>query len=71
MAGLEGVEKDKLMRLRDLILSTLKNLVIDGVPESLINSSLHQLEMVKEKYLVVDALWIAINAGMYECLYTP
>ena len=45
MAGLEGVEKDKADEVEELILSTLKNLVIDGVPESLINSSLHQLEI--------------------------
>ena len=45
MAGLEGVEKDKADEVEELILNTLKNLVIDGVPESLINSSLHQLEI--------------------------
>ena len=45
MAGLEGVKKDKAKEVEELILSTLENLVTDGVPEDLINSSLHQLEI--------------------------
>ncbi len=45
MAGLEGVGKDKASEVEELILTTLEKLVIDGVPEDLINSSLHQLEI--------------------------
>ena len=45
MAGLEGVEQDKASEVEELILTTLEKLVIDGVPEDLINSSLHQLEI--------------------------
>jgi len=45
MAGLEGVGKDKASEVEELILTTLEKLVIDGVSEDLINSSLHQLEI--------------------------
>ena len=45
MAGLEGVEQNKAVEVEELILTTLEKLVIDGVPEDLINSSLHQLEI--------------------------
>ena len=45
MAGLEGVGKDKASEVEELILATLEKLVIEGVPEDLINSSLHQLEI--------------------------
>ena len=45
MAGLEGVEEGKAKEVEELILATLEKLVIDGVPEDLINSSLHQLEI--------------------------
>jgi len=45
MVGLEGVGQDKAGEVEELILTTLEKLVIDGVPEDLINSSLHQLEI--------------------------
>ncbi len=45
MAGLEGVGPDKAIEVEELILSTLQKLVKDGVPQDLINSSLHQLEI--------------------------
>ena len=45
MAGLEGVGKDKASEVEELILATLEKLVTEGVPEDLINSSLHQLEI--------------------------
>ena len=45
MAGLEGVGPDRAIEVEELILSTLQKLVKDGVPEDLINSSLHQLEI--------------------------
>ena len=45
MAGLEGVEKNKAGDVEELILTTLEKLVTNGVPEDLINSSLHQLEI--------------------------
>ena len=45
MAGLEGVGQDKTIEVEELILSTLEKLVKDGVPQDLINSSLHQLEI--------------------------
>ena len=72
MAGLEGVEKDKADEVEELILNTLKNLVIDGVPEELnqfLASSIRNWS--KRSIWWWNALWIAINAGMYECLYTP
>ena len=45
MAGLEGVEKNRAGEVEELILTTLEKLVVDGVSEDLINSSLHQLEI--------------------------
>ncbi len=45
MAGLEGVGQDQAGEVEELILTTLEKLVIDGVSEDLINSSLHQLEI--------------------------
>ena len=45
MAGLEGVGQNRAGEVEELILRTLEKLVIDGVPEDLINSSLHQLEI--------------------------
>jgi Zn-dependent M16 (insulinase) family peptidase len=45
MAGLEGVGPDQSSEVEELILNTLKNLVSDGVPKDLIESSLHQLEI--------------------------
>ena len=45
MAGLEGVGPDKAIEVEELILNTLQKLVKDGVPQDLINSSLHQLEI--------------------------
>ena len=45
MAGLEGVKQGKAQEVEELILTTLEHLVSDGIPEDLINSSLHQLEI--------------------------
>ncbi|EKO36290.1 peptidase M16C associated [SAR86 cluster bacterium SAR86E] len=45
MAGLEGVGPDQSSEVEELILNTLKNLVSDGIPKDLIESSLHQLEI--------------------------
>ena len=45
MAGLEGVKTNKAMEVEELIISTLDNLAQNGVPEELISSSLHQLEI--------------------------
>ena len=44
-AGLEGVAANKAPEVEELILSTLKQLVADGVPKELISSSQHQLEI--------------------------
>ena len=45
MAGLEGVAADQAKNVEELILSTLHDLVKNGVPKELISSALHQLEI--------------------------
>ncbi|MDC0130142.1 insulinase family protein, partial [Gammaproteobacteria bacterium] len=45
MAGLEGVAADQAKNVEELILSTLRDLVKNGVPKELISSALHQLEI--------------------------
>ena len=44
-AGLEGVSANKHFEVEELIVNCLKSLIKDGVPEDLIHSSLHQLEI--------------------------
>jgi Zn-dependent M16 (insulinase) family peptidase len=44
-AGLEGVDVNKQKEVEDLVLNCLKELVKDGIPQDLIESSLHQLEI--------------------------
>ena len=44
-AGLEGVDSNKFKEVEKLIMDCLTNLVEDGVPKDLIDSSLHQLEI--------------------------
>ena len=44
-AGLEGVSANKHFEVEELIVNCLKSLIEDGVPEDLIHSSLHQLEI--------------------------
>jgi Zn-dependent M16 (insulinase) family peptidase len=44
-AGLEGVDSNKSKEVEKLIMNCLTNLVEDGVPKDLIDSSLHQLEI--------------------------
>ena len=45
MAGLEGVAADQAKNVEELVLSTLQDLVKNGVPKELISSALHQLEI--------------------------
>jgi len=45
MAGLEGVTKNKALEVEKLIINALEDLVSNGVPQELIDSSLHQLEI--------------------------
>jgi len=45
MAGLEGVAADQAKNVEELILSTLQDLVKNGVSKELISSALHQLEI--------------------------
>jgi Zn-dependent M16 (insulinase) family peptidase len=44
-AGLEGVDSNKQQQVEDLIMKCLKDVVNNGVPKDLIESSLHQLEI--------------------------
>ena len=41
MAGLEGVAADQAKNVEELVLSTLQDLVKNGVPKELISSALH------------------------------
>jgi Zn-dependent M16 (insulinase) family peptidase len=45
MAGLEGVAANQAENIEKLILTTLQDLVKNGVPKELISSALHQLEI--------------------------
>ena len=45
MAGLEGATKNKALEVEKLIINALEDLVSNGVPQELIDSSLHQLEI--------------------------
>ncbi len=44
-AGLEGVDSNKQQQVEDLIMKCLKDVVNNGIPKDLIESSLHQLEI--------------------------
>jgi len=44
-AGLEGVDSNNQQKVEDLIMKCLKDVVKNGIPEDLIESSLHQLEI--------------------------
>ena len=44
-AGLEGVDSNKQKEVEDLILNCLKEVVKNGIPEDVVSSSLHQLEI--------------------------
>ena len=44
-AGLEGVESDTHDKVESLIIDCLKKVVKNGIPDEVINSSLHQLEI--------------------------
>ena len=67
MAGLEGVGPDKAKEVEALILATLEKLVINGVPEDLINSYLHQLEIGQIK-TTKDSIKVAIENGFISLL---
>ena len=45
MAGLEGAKANQAKNIEELILTTLRDLVKNGVPRELISSALHQLEI--------------------------
>ena len=44
-AGLEGVQKNQHIAVENLITYCLQNLIQDGIPKELVDSSLHQLEI--------------------------
>ena len=49
MAGLEGAQAGQSEAIEELILTTLKDLVNNGVPKDLISSALHQLEIAQRE----------------------
>ena len=48
-AGLEGVSANKEMKVEELIINVFKDLIKDGIPQDLIEASLHQLEIKLKK----------------------
>ena len=48
-AGLEGVSANKEMKVEELIINVFKDLIKDGIPQDLIDASLHQLEIKLKK----------------------
>ena len=48
-AGLEGVSANQEMKVEELIVNVFQSLVKDGIPQDLIDSSLHQIEIKLKK----------------------
>ncbi len=48
-AGLEGVSANQEMKVEELIINVFQSLVKDGIPQDLIDSSLHQIEIKLKK----------------------
>ena len=48
-AGLEGVSANKEIKVEELIINVFKDLIKDGIPQDLIDASLHQLEIKLKK----------------------
>ena len=49
VAGLEGVSKDKEKEVENLIINVFKKLISEGIPETTVNASLHQIEIKLKK----------------------
>ncbi len=49
VAGLEGVAKNKEKEVEDLVINVFKKLVKEGIPKSIVDASLHQMEIKLKK----------------------
>ena len=49
VAGLEGVAKNKEKEVEDLVINVFKTLVKEGIPKSIVDASLHQIEIKLKK----------------------
>ncbi|MBL1277373.1 MAG: insulinase family protein [Ectothiorhodospiraceae bacterium] len=73
LCGLEGCSAEDTQAIETLILTTLQNIVKDGVPQQSVEAVLHQLEMEQREIgggsypyglqLILDALSTAIHYG--------
>ena len=65
-AGLEGVDADSQLKVEELILNCLKNVVSNGISKELIQSSLHQLE-IKQREITGSGMPYGLQI-MLNCL---
>ena len=65
-AGLEGVSKNQQLKVEELIISCLKDVVDKGISKELIDSSLHQLE-IKQKEITGSGMPYGLQI-MLSCL---
>ena len=65
-AGLEGVDADSQLKVEELILNCLKNVVSNGISKELIQSSLHQLE-IKQREITGSGMPYGLQI-MLSCL---
>ncbi len=71
--GLEGSSSDDVQAVEELIISTLQNIIEQGVPQARVEAVLHQLEMEQREIggggypyglqLILDALCTAVHHG--------
>ena len=65
-AGLEGVDANSQLKVEELILNCLKNVVSNGISKELIQSSLHQLE-IKQREITGSGMPYGLQI-MLSCL---
>ena len=65
-AGLEGVSSNKQLEIEELIIDCLKDVVSNGIPKDLIESSLHQLE-IKQREITGSGMPYGLQI-MLSCL---
>ncbi len=65
-AGLEGVDANAQLKVEELILNCLKNVVSNGISDELIQSSLHQLE-IKQREITGSGMPYGLQI-MLSCL---
>ncbi|MDB4837404.1 insulinase family protein [Marinomonas sp.] len=73
MCGLEGVTRDNALKVEALIVSTLEDIAENGVPQSMVEAMLHQLELSQREIgggsypyglqLILAGLSTAVHSG--------